>query len=345
MDTLLDWAERGKLPDAAIRMGIRRLLRSRLRLEDRGDAEANLARKMEFVESMRRAPVALHTDDANVQHYEVPPAFFERILGPRLKYSAGHWPAGGADLGAAEDAMLALTAERAGVADGMRVLDLGCGWGSFTLWAAERFPGCRFLAVSNSAPQGEFIRRRAAERRLRNVEVTTADMNHFEAPDQFHRIVSVEMFEHMRNWEALLERAADWLKPGGRMFIHIFTHRRLAYPFETEGADNWMGRHFFTGGMMPSDDLILYFPRHLAVEAHWRVDGRHYQKSLEAWLANLDRQRADILAILSEACGAAEAPRALQRWRMFIMACAELFGYRAGQEWLVSHYRLAPKGV
>lgn len=235
--------------------------------------------------------------------------------------------------------MLALTCERAELGFNQDILELGCGWGSLTLWMAEFYPDARIVAVSNSPSQRAFIEARCRERGFRNVQVITADMNEFSIDRRFDRVVSVEMFEHMRNYQGLMERIHAWLKPDGQLFVHIFTHRELAYPFETEGEDNWMGRYFFTGGLMPSRDLLPRFQGALRLKEQWHLNGRHYQRTLEAWLANQDRHRKDILALFREIYGSGEAARWFQRWRMFFMACAELFGYRNGEEWGVSHYR------
>jgi cyclopropane-fatty-acyl-phospholipid synthase len=342
-DALVAAAESGRIPDPLLRFGIRQLVAERERELRTAGFESALASKRAFLTELARGPVAVATARANEQHYEVPPAFFEQVLGPRLKYSSALWDAGIDSLAAAEERMLGVTCERAGLADGMTVLDLGCGWGSLTLWIAEKLPGCRVLGVSNSKPQREHILRRAAERGLANVEVETADVNVFEAERRFDRVVSVEMFEHVRNHEALLARIAGWLAPEGRLFVHHFCHREAAYPYETEGAGNWMGRHFFTGGIMPSEDLLLRRQRDLELEAQWRVSGLHYERTSNAWLANLDARADAVLEALDEAYGHGAARLWRQRWRMFFIACAELFGFRGGSEWFVTHVRMAPR--
>jgi len=322
-------------------MGIRRLCAQRLRAENADDAVAAGRNFQERLDDLRSSPLAVHTDAANQQHYELPPRFFELCLGKRLKYSSCFFPGGDESLDEAEEAMLSLYRERAQLSDGQDILELGCGWGSLTLWMAQKFPRSRITAVSNSLPQREFIQARCRATGLANVDVITRDVNQLELrAAQFDRVVSIEMFEHMRNYEQLLHGIASWLRPGGKLFVHIFCHRELMYPFETEGDDNWMGRHFFTGGLMPAADTLLWFQRDLHIEQRWHLSGTHYQKTANAWLANHDTHRREILDLLREVYGD-QAPVWHQRWRMFWMACAELFGYRGGNEWLVGHYRFA----
>jgi cyclopropane-fatty-acyl-phospholipid synthase len=336
-------AERGFVPSPVVRMGIRRLLRSRIRDEERRhtDREAALAR---FIAGMEGGDVAPVPALANQQHYEVPASFFQAVLGSRMKYSGGYWPDGVTSLDASEEAMLRLTALRAGIANGHRILELGCGWGSFSLWAAENFPDSRVVGVSNSASQRAFILGEARRRGLDNIEIITCDMNRFEAPGTFDRVVSVEMFEHMRNWPELFRRISGWLVPGGKLFIHVFSSARFAYLFETDDDDDWMGRHFFTGGMMPSHDLLARVAGPLSLQEHWVVPGTHYARTSEAWHDNLLRNADAAVASLLGPLTPAEARTQVRRWQMFFLACAELFGFDQGREWQVSHYRLVKAG-
>jgi len=337
---LLGLAERGVLPDALIRYGIRKQCALRLEEEHAGHAEGAWTMFRQRLAELQESPVAIHTDAANAQHYELPPRFFELCLGKRLKYSSCYYPNGDESLDQAEIAMLKLYGERAELCDGQEILELGCGWGSLTLWMAEQYPNAHITAVSNSRPQREFIEARCRERGFANVSVITQDVNRLDlAATAFDRCVSIEMFEHLRNYDTLLGRIARWLKPGGKLFVHIFCHRELMYPFETEGEDNWMGRHFFTGGLMPAADTLLWFQRDLRIEQQWRLNGSHYERTANHWLQNQDTHRDEVLGVLKQAYGEELAPLWNQRWRMFWMACAELFGYADGNEWLVGHYR------
>lgn len=338
-------AERGLLPDVLIRAGIRRLCVQRLR-EERGDGiEASSERFRATLDALRKSALAIHTDAANAQHYELPPRFFELCLGKRLKYSACFWDETTPDLNAAEERMLALYCERAELMDGQDILELGCGWGSLSLWMAERYPNSRITAVSNSNLQREFIQAKCLRLGFHNLHVVTQDVNQLElSAAQFDRVVSIEMFEHLRNYAQLFARISSWMRPAAKMFVHIFCHRELMYPFETTGDDNWMGRYFFTGGMMPAADTFLHFQNDLQIEQQWRLSGTHYEKTANAWLHNQDANRGEALRIVTDAYGEDTAKIWNQRWRIFWMACAELFGYANGDEWIVAHYRFAKTG-
>jgi cyclopropane-fatty-acyl-phospholipid synthase len=323
----------GLVPELVLRAGIRAICALRLRQERRRPA----GYADQLIEQLRGSEIAIETAAANAQHYEVPAAVFQRVLGPALKYSSCYWPTGVTSLAAAEQAMLELTAERAGLADGQRVLDLGCGWGSLSLWAAQRYPRSQITAVSNSASQRELITGEAAARGLGNLRVRTGDVRTLELPaGAFDRVVSIEMFEHMRNYRLLLRRIAGWLAPGGALFVHVFAHQRYAYPFEDAGASDWMAREFFTGGLMPSVALLRSFQDDLAIADEWQLDGTHYARTSEAWYANLMAHRAALTEIVG-------SPARFERWRVFFLACAEMFGYRHGREWCVAHYRFERK--
>ena len=336
--SLIQLAEKRWLPDPLIRYGMRRMLRERLEQETenpQGDYGAALDR---FADRQRRSVVTIETHRANEQHYEVPPEFFELVLGARLKYSGGWWENDSTSLDESEEAMLGLTCERADIQDGMRVLDLGCGWGSLTMWIAEHYPKCQITSLSNSSSQKAFIESRCQALGFHNVRVITADVGSFDTEDIFDRVVSVEMFEHVRNHEHLLARIARWLVADGKLFVHIFCHRNLAYTFETEGEQNWMGRHFFSGGIMPAEDLLLRYQRDMTVRNQWWINGKHYARTCEAWLDRLDASQPEAERILA-ASSHIDSPRVLvQRWRMFFMACAELFRYQDGNQWGVGHY-------
>ncbi len=326
------------VPDWLIRRVIRRICAARLREQQQGDDTQQTLRNRQFIADLKQSPIAIRTQDANAQHYEVPAEFFQTVLGKRLKYSCGYWPDNRRTLDQSEEAMLELYCERARLEDGQAVLELGCGWGSLTLYLAERFPSSRLVGVSNSRTQKAFIEAQAKKLELHNVEIKTADMNGFDAGRQFDRIISIEMFEHMRNYEKLLSRIAGWMKPAALLFIHIFAHKRFAYPYEVRDRSDWMAKYFFSGGIMPSDDLLLEFQNDVTLVEQWQVDGTHYQKTSEAWLKKMDSQREEILKLFAKTYGDQQKRRWFVRWRLFFMACAELFGYQRGSQWIVSHY-------
>jgi cyclopropane-fatty-acyl-phospholipid synthase len=337
---VLGLAEKGWLPDWSIRLGIRLMCARRLRQERAGELEQTAARFQHRLTQLRQSPIAVSVDAANDQHYELPAELFEHVLGRRLKYSCAYYPRGDETLDQAEVAMLALYAQRAELADGQDILELGCGWGSLTLWMAERYRAARITAVSNSASQRAYIEAQCMLRGCTNVRVITDDVNRLSVEAQsYDRCLSVEMFEHMRNYERLLQRIASWLRPGGKLFAHLFVNRNHMYPFETQGEDNWLGRHFFTGGLMPAADTLLWFQRDLSIERVWHVQGTHYERTANDWLSNQDRHADKVMRTLVEVYGADLAGVWFQRWRIFWMACAELFGYDEGRQWFVAHYR------
>jgi cyclopropane-fatty-acyl-phospholipid synthase len=340
--SLVSLVERGRVPDVLVRQGIRTLLDKRLITQDKGSIEANRAAQDEFVASLGTGPVALEVGELNRRHYGLPASFFREILGPRMKFSCCLFPPGVEELDRAEEAMLAETCARAGIEDGMEILDLGCGWGPLAIWLAENYPACRITAVTNTEQQREFLESLCAERGITTVRAVICDLNDFRADRTFDRVMAVEIFEYLHNWREVLARIAGMLKPEGRLFVQLFSHRRFAYPYESAGEDTYLGRYFFAGGLMPSDDLLSRFQDDLVVENRWGVPGIHYRKTADAWLARIDSRKAAVLSILREVHGS-EGSVWLQRWRLFFMACVEMWGYRDGEEWGVSHYLLRGK--
>ena len=334
-----DITEKGLIPDLIIRKGIQFLTRRRLKEIHADNIEKMEELRQEFIEHIFSSPIALVPEKANEQHYEVPADFYKATLGPNLKYSCGYWPENVNNLADAEIAALHETCVHADLRDGQEILELGCGWGSLTLWMAREYPNSRITAVSNSKSQREYILKRAELLGLNNLYIITCDMNEFDIDhNRFDRVVSVEMFEHMRNWPELYRRICKFLKPGGKFFKHIFVHRTASYAFEDNGESDWMSRYFFSGGMMPSDDLPLTFQQDLKFIKRWRWDGTHYEKTANAWLINMDRNQAKLIPVFDNIYGKDESKKWWSRWRIFFMACAELFGHKNGQQWWVSHY-------
>ncbi len=333
---MIQWVEKGYLPDAVVRAGIRKLVRQRLKEECADDVEKQDLKYHQFLQEIKSSALAIETDKANEQHYEVDADFYQYALGARRKYSSCFYQ-GNESLDEAEENMLALYVERGEFVDGQDILELGCGWGSITLYLAEQFPGSRITGVSNSNSQRRYIMGQAKERGLDNVHILTCDINELLLNEQYDRVISIEMFEHVRNYENLFNNIADWLKDDGKMFVHVFCHRYLMYPFLAEGDDNWMGRYFFSGGQMPAADTFYHFQQRLKIERRWLNSGQHYEKTSNHWLENMDRHKANIMPVFERVYGA-EARLWFQRWRIFFMSCAELFGYDQGQQWLVAHY-------
>ena len=284
----INWIEQGYVPDAIVRKGIRRLLKKRLVEVHANDAERASYCKQYLISNMKESAIALSTDKANEQHYEVPAKFYDLVLGDHNKYSCCYWDEKTESLSQAEEKALHNTCKHADLRDGQRILELGCGWGSLTLWMAERFPSSQITAVSNSSSQRDFIVNKAKHKHLTNINVITADMNDFNPSEQYDRVVSVEMFEHMRNWEVIFHRVYEWLYPDGKFFMHIFSHRQVPYTFEVKDSSDWMSEYFFTGGMMPCDDLPLYFQKHLNIQSSWTWSGEHYAHTSNAWLMQMD---------------------------------------------------------
>lgn len=335
---IYDLIATGIIPEWLIRIGIRRMLKQKLAALKSDDRDLLRQRTRHFAEQLKSYPIAIETDSANTQHYEVPADFFKLILGPNMKYSCCFYEDGDT-LEVAELRMLELSCQRADIKDGQRILDLGCGWGSFAIYAATNYPNSRITAVSNSHSQRQFIEWRAKEQGLSNIQVITSDINHLQLPaNSFDRIVSVEMFEHAKNYQRLLENVSCWLKDDGKLFVHIFSHVLHQYHYG-ENADDWLARYFFSGGTMPSHELLFAFDNHMQVSQSWQLSGKHYKKTAEDWLENMRSNRPDLIDVIARTYGADQAKRWWIYWRLFFLSCAELWGYNDGAEWIISHYR------
>lgn len=330
--------EKGIVPDPLLRFGIRKLLQERLNSENKGDQEKQKEHFMKLLDFLKESEIAVHTDDANKQHYEVPTEFYKIVLGKFLKYSSCYWTEKTSNLSEAEENMLKITCERAGIVDGEKILDLGCGWGSLSFYIADNYPNCQITSVSNSSTQREYIENKKVALKADNIEIITSDINEFNTDKKFDRIISIEMFEHLRNYKKLFHKLHNLLEENGKLFVHIFTHSKFAYLYEVKDETDWMSKYFFTGGIMPSDDLLLYFARDFEIVNHWVVNGKHYEKTANEWLNNFDRNRSQIARIFEKTYGKENSVKWINYWRVFFMSCAELWGYNKGNEWQVSHY-------
>lgn len=337
---LMPWSidsliENGSLPDFLIRLGIRGLLKDKLKeLSDLGPAHKDF-----FLQSLERSYIAIHEDQANSQHYEVPTEYFKYCLGKNLKYSCALYE-GTRDLDIAEEKMFDLVIERAQIEDGQSILELGCGWGSLSLYLAKRFPNSKIVALSNSKTQKQFIDFQILDRKLSNLEIRTANIKEYQTDERFDRIVSVEMFEHMRNYTELLNKIYSWLSENGKLFVHIFCHKEYCYPYEVKDETDWMSKYFFTGGIMPSFDIFEKVQSRFQLEKKWAVNGNHYFKTCEDWLSNMDKYENEIMLIFNECYPKGEAKKWFNYWRVFYMACGELFKFNRGEEWFVGHFLL-----
>lgn len=339
--------ENGLVPDAVIRYGIRNLLKQRIKAMNEEESKGPVLKR--HAQLLRESPLAIMTKQANEQHYEVPTEFYDLCLGQHKKYSSCYWEDAMSELAQAEQKALDISIERAEIIDGMRILELGCGWGSLSLELARRFPKSLVTVVSNSTTQKQYIDEQAKQRGFHNLTVLTRDLGKEESynfgQEKFDRVMSIEMMEHIRNYEKFFSLISAQMKPDAKMFVHIFTHKSTPYFFETEGADNWMGKYFFSGGQMPARDLFDQFNQHLTVEKKWDWNGTHYQKTLEAWLDKMDKNEDRVFHLFEQTYGKDQAKIWVNRWRVFYMACAELFGFNNGQEWSVTHYLFSTKAL
>jgi cyclopropane-fatty-acyl-phospholipid synthase len=335
---LIKLAEKKLIPDFIIRQGIRNLLKKRIQSLVSNNSEKNIQNKIQFIEEMNLSSIAVLPELANEQHYEIPEEFYKYSLGKHKKYSSCYWNEKTKNLDEAELLSLKLTSQHAQLINGLNILELGCGWGSLTLWMAKQYPKSKITAVSNSSSQRLHILEQAKKRKLKNISVITEDMNTFNPKVKYDRVVSVEMIEHMRNHKKLFQKIASWLKQDGLFFMHIFVHKSQPYLFEVQESDDWMSQYFFSGGMMPSEDLPLFFQNDLKIIDQWSWSGVHYEKTANAWLKNIDLNKNKVMPVLEDIYGEKDSKKWFQRWRIFFMSCAELWGYENGNEWKVAHY-------